>query len=47
MIRLIAGLIIVASAADAPADAPLPIIIIAGLAGLIIAASGARKLARS
>jgi len=44
MIRLIAGLVIAMSAADAPIGTPLSLIILAGLAGLIIAGLGARKL---
>jgi hypothetical protein len=46
MIRLILGLIIAMGAVDAPHDAPLSLIIAAGLAGLIIAGFGARKLAK-
>jgi hypothetical protein len=44
MIRLILGLIIVMGAADAPIGTPLSLIIVSGLAGLVIAGLGARKL---
>lgn len=46
MIRFITGIIIVLGAVEAPIDAPLAHIIIAGLSGLITAAFGARKLTR-
>lgn len=46
MIRFITGLIIVLGAAEAPHDAPLSIIIIQAIVGLIIAAFGARKLSK-
>jgi len=46
MIRFCLGLVIVLGAVDAPPDAPLSLIIAQALVGLIIAAFGARKLAR-
>jgi hypothetical protein len=46
MIRFCLGLIIAMSAVDAPHDVPLTLVIAAGAAGLIIAGSGARKLAK-
>ncbi len=44
MIRLILGLVIAMSAADAPIGTPISLVIIAGLVGLIIAGFGIRKL---
>jgi hypothetical protein len=44
MIRLILGSIIAITAADAPIGTPLSLIILAGLAGLIIAGLGVRKV---
>ena len=46
MIRFVTGLIIVMGAVEAPHDAPLSLIIIQAVIGLIIAAFGARKLAK-
>lgn len=46
MIRLITGIIVAMSAADAPIGTPLSLIIAAGAAGLIIAGLGARKLTK-
>jgi hypothetical protein len=46
MIRLILGTIIAMSAADAPADAPLALIITIGAAGVLIALAGVRALTR-
>jgi hypothetical protein len=46
MIRFCLGLMLAMGAVDAPHDAPLTLIIIQAIVGLIIAAFGARKLAR-
>jgi len=46
MIRFCLGIIIAMGAVDAPHDAPLTLIIIQAAIGLIIAAFGARKLAK-
>ena len=46
MIRFLLGLVIAMGAVEAPHDAPLTLIIIQAGIGLIIAAFGARKLAR-
>jgi hypothetical protein len=46
MIRFCLGLIIAMSAAEAPHDAPLTLIIAQAVVGLIIAGFGARKLAK-
>jgi hypothetical protein len=46
MIRFITGIIIVMGAVEAPHDAPLTLIIIAGLSGLTVAGFGARKLSK-
>jgi hypothetical protein len=46
MIRFCLGIIIAMSAVDAPIDAPLSLIIAQAIVGLIIAAFGARKLAK-
>ena len=46
MIRFCLGLMLAMGAVDAPIDAPLSLIIGQAVAGLIIAAFGARKLAR-
>jgi len=46
MIRFCLGLIIATGAAEAPHDAPLSLIIGQATIGLVIAAFGARKLAK-
>jgi hypothetical protein len=46
MIRFCIGLMLAMGAVEAPHDAPLAHIIIQAIVGLIIAAFGARKLAR-
>jgi len=46
MIRLILGTLIAMSAADAPVDAPLALIIITGAAGVMLALAGVRALTR-
>lgn len=47
MIRFCLGLMLAMGAAEAPHDAPLSLIIGQAIVGLIIAAFGARKLARA
>jgi len=46
MIRFITGLIIVMGAVEAPHDAPLTLIIIQVIIGLLFAAFGIRKLTK-
>lgn len=46
MIRLILGTLIAMSAADAPTDAPLALIITIGAAGVMLALAGVRALTR-
>jgi hypothetical protein len=46
MIRFCLGLIIIMGAANAPIDAPIDVIIIQAVIGLIIAGFGARKLTK-